>query len=1248
MNQPTSSVSVNKVIRFAAMRSYEASNYKIALSLLQKIPFKRREADVHFRIAKLLHLLDREEDAVTYVEKVITKLGPLPQFIHFEDYLRRDISNSADRKKDEPKSTQEPLLDEATQAAPTWRRRDALLDIYLQGIREDAVGGGTLKGLILEEFAMHNYKQVVTLVQSASTSNRLQLLAAEADNPLRTAIALSTYLETGTSELKSALYNQAFQALGITRDFILSTYQKSLESKGYWTESARIFRELALEKHSASQEGGELRAEFLRKSSFRWRKGLALDAAIEDSRQATHLDLSKKSLVVLAGNLELAEDYKLAGEIYEHLYWNHGGTKYFAHRAIFCYTRIDREEAAVDLLSHYLFNNSSLASSLADRADKDISKILQKNQPCDANTLPLETALLYFENGDYNRAFSAAQRALFSSYAYYTNSLELFSAILLREGNVSLALKYFVASTERIRYQLDGNKFKKLSNHAKTLSRYLEMREFLPIQENIFLFESHLANRIDCNPAAICEELLSDSTFDGLVLWAIRDTTEIPESLHQHPRVMFVRRQSFLYWMALSCARRLVNNVTFPLEFIRRSGQSYMNTWHGTPLKTLGRDIGTGTFEHGNSARNFVQATTLLFPNEFTKKVELERYDAKSLIHARCEVTGYPRNDVLVNLDESLAGNTRSKLGIIPEEKILLYAPTWRGGQGTEHFDCEKLVADLSELAKTGYTVVFRGHPHTVKLLEGISLPAVVPPLSIDSYELMACADVLVTDYSSIGIDFLVTGRPVIWYYYDYEEYQSERGLYFTPGEFPGIEAKNIDDLTRTLLSQNFELDDEKLKTIERFTDAEDGKASSRAVDLLLSDPGAVEQNEHQKPTILFRHSFIPNGITTALLGVIHNLDETEWDIVVAFDRQRASQDPRIQAVLDSLPVYVDRIPWTQSKANDTNFLAAKRDLLSTYNVHSEQQLSMLNRGWELEAERIFGPHAFDVVVEYEGYSNNWTGIIANTRASRKRLFYLHNDMVGELARRFPWLEASHTIAVLNHFSIVNLNAPLEKKNIPLLEANASCKIQEKFIQDNVIPTHDLIERATESLPEDFISWRDPKRRLAIIVARVSVEKNQAVAIQALSAVPEEDRPQLAIIGGGPLLEECITNSQQILRQEDIYFSGDISNPLPFYSEADVLLITSLHEGQPMVLHEALALGLDAVVMPIEGCVDFVNRFGGTVIDRDTDALAKQFASIQQKDPSTKRSIEQSVSSYKQTVVDSVMRNFNHMTRPSS
>ena len=103
------------------------------------------------------------------------------------------------------------------------------------------------------------------------------------------------------------------------------------------------------------------------------------------------------------------------------------------------------------------------------------------------------------------------------------------------------------------------------------------------------------------------------------------------------------------YFRALARSRYLIYNDHVPLPYAKRAGQRHVQTWHGTPLKRLGFDIGTPSSASGVRyldylAGDVAQWDMLLSPNPFSTPIMRRAFRFTGEI---CE-TGYPRNDALV------------------------------------------------------------------------------------------------------------------------------------------------------------------------------------------------------------------------------------------------------------------------------------------------------------------------------------------------------------------------------------------------------------------------------------------------------------------------------------------------------------------------------------------------------------------------------------------------------------------------
>src|SRR5690606_4298870 len=192
-----------------------------------------------------------------------------------------------------------------------------------------------------------------------------------------------------------------------------------------------------------------------------------------------------------------------------------------------------------------------------------------------------------------------------------------------------------------------------------------------PVEQDVILYESNLGLSVDCNPLAICRKMLAGEVDSKAYLhvWSVDGDVTLPEDLLEHDDVLVVAKDSLQYTRLLATAKYLINNSTFPTYFTRRDEQRYLMTWHGTPLKTLAKDM-PEPLVHLNMARNYLQATLAIFPNEHTRRVLIEGTDVHGLLSADVGIFGYPRNDLLAQTGVAEPSS---------EDTLkILYAPTWR------------------------------------------------------------------------------------------------------------------------------------------------------------------------------------------------------------------------------------------------------------------------------------------------------------------------------------------------------------------------------------------------------------------------------------------------------------------------------------------------------------------------------------------------------------------------------------------
>lgn len=270
-------------------------------------------------------------------------------------------------------------------------------------------------------------------------------------------------------------------------------------------------------------------------------------------------------------------------------------------------------------------------------------------------------------------------------------------------------------------------------------------------------------------------------------------------------QVELVDVTTFRYTRILACAQHIFSNASLPIYFIKRPGQVYMQTWHGTPLKTLGKQMRMGIESMYNVQHNFLQADYLTQPNAFTRDVILRDYNLEPLYTGKVVMAGYPRNKVFMEPEKGVA--LRRKLGL-EDKTVYAYMPTWRG-QSNHSVDVLEYAAQVKKIMqqvdsglKDDQVLYVNFHPILHGAVQLDAYQHILPfPTEVSNYEFLNCADALITDYSSVFFDFSLTKKPIILFMYDYDTYLADRGLYMDVRTLPFRQIYQTEELVECLRS---------------------------------------------------------------------------------------------------------------------------------------------------------------------------------------------------------------------------------------------------------------------------------------------------------------------------------------------------------------------------------------------------------------------------------------------------------------
>ncbi|GAA1959177.1 CDP-glycerol glycerophosphotransferase family protein [Microbacterium deminutum] len=341
--------------------------------------------------------------------------------------------------------------------------------------------------------------------------------------------------------------------------------------------------------------------------------------------------------------------------------------------------------------------------------------------------------------------------------------------------------------------------------------------------ENAVFFESFYGRNASCNPLAIDRELARRAP--GVTrYWSVVDLSVwVPDGAKP------VVEGSPEWWRARGSARLLVVNDWLRRRFSRRAGQVVLQTWHGTPLKRLA--LHRAGFDPRRTAavlRESRRWNVLLAQNPYSAGILGKAY---AFLRRPIWVEGYPRNDLLAVGDD---GSTRQSLGIGPDERVLLYAPTWRDDRA----EIVDFVDPVALADATDAVVLVRGHSRTLPQGRDAEGPRVIDVTGFpDTSLLLLAADALITDYSSVMFDFSVTGKPMYFFVPDMEHYRGElRGFYFDlVAHAPGPVVRTQDELVAAIVDGDPTAHAEHYRLWhDKFNARDDGRAAERVVSRII------------------------------------------------------------------------------------------------------------------------------------------------------------------------------------------------------------------------------------------------------------------------------------------------------------------------------------------------------------------------------------------------------------------------------
>lgn len=383
----------------------------------------------------------------------------------------------------------------------------------------------------------------------------------------------------------------------------------------------------------------------------------------------------------------------------------------------------------------------------------------------------------------------------------------------------------------------------KRKRQAHRTYMFYKMMHIFPVNRKKIVFTTFEGDGgYCCNPRYISEEILKRKT-DCEIVWLVNNMNK------QFPTGIRKVKNTFLNRVFhLTTAKVWIDNSRKEYGTAKRKGQLYIQTWHAAlEMKPVGKFRGKlfPKMAYLVSRYDSMLVDYVISNSKWCTK----RYPKMLLYDGKIIKTGSPRCDIFYTKREKLYKEIRERYQIPVNAKIVMFAPTFRGGSQNGK---RQVFADIPTLNFTLLTetlkdkfggewyILLRLHPQLAAQMKEMPLKnkskyIIDVSHADDMNEVLAASDVFITDYSSSAFDAINMYLPVFLYTDDLDKYVEERGkLMWDLNKLPFPAAYTNDELMQHIkrfcnktYKRNIDIFLRKHEVLE------DGKASERIVNLI-------------------------------------------------------------------------------------------------------------------------------------------------------------------------------------------------------------------------------------------------------------------------------------------------------------------------------------------------------------------------------------------------------------------------------
>ncbi len=669
---------------------------------------------------------------------------------------------------------------------------------------------------------------------------------------------------------------------------------------------------------------------------------------------------------------------------------------------------------------------------------------------------------------------------------------------------------------------------------------------------------------------------------------------------YQMNKVTLVKRSSFRYARMLARAGFLFTDGAFPNWYVKKEGQVLTNTWQGTPLFATGRDDINTAYDMGSVQRNLLMSDYLVYSSDYAKNIMGSAYFLDPLYRGKMLCSGSPGN--VVFFDEARRKELRSKFHL-DEKRVYAYLPAGRG-KGFDPLQVKDqmdyLFTYLDRKFKSDEVLFVKQDSFDKSKINFKAYKHIRPfPGGCQVYDFLNVCDCLVTDYSEVMFDFADSRKKIILYINDYEPYMEGKETYISFEDLPFPKVRRLQDLYEELEKPK---DYDDADFLARYCQYDGRDADIKLCRHILKGEKVLDerkvQDKEKENVLIYGGGLGRNGITTALISLLGNLDLTKRNYYVAF---RSGYLKNEHQRVRMLPEGVGYLPipnmvW-ETLGEKLACTAHYRKNKSGFGIRKK-----MDRFYKRLYQRYFGHCHFDWVIHFFGYERDTINMFL--QADAKRMIFVHNDMLSEIKTkgnqheptiRRAYAEYERVVPVTE--DIYGFTRQLGKSDDNIFVVN-NCHDYKNVLKKAQMPLH--FDDYTESTvgQKELEEVLNGDARKIITIGRFSKEKGHDLLLKAFERYHKENPDSyLIIIGGyGPIYDQTKALAASLSAADHIIIIKAIANPMPILKRCDVFVLSSRYEALGLVLLEADTLGIPVISTDIPGPRGFMKEHGGFMV----------------------------------------------------